>query len=167
MRLAQPFPSTEPCIRTADNDGPATTNGDRNHPGRERRIRPIVLHGCRLVAATASYGAYPDDLLAAIHGCEQKHGHAGGGACCGALPVQVTDSGERCGCSRLAEPIDGRSSRRARGPIRRTSPSRYAARTRPPPPPGAPTTPPHPPPPPPPSRPSPRHPPPLRPPPPL
>src|SRR5260370_31713476 len=94
MRLAQPFPSTEPCIRPADTDGPANTNGDRNHPGMERRIRPIVLHGCRLVAATASYGAYPDDLLAAIHGCEQKHGHAGGGACCGALPVQVTDNGE-------------------------------------------------------------------------
>ncbi len=33
MRLAQPFPSTEACIRTADNDGPATTNGDHNHPG--------------------------------------------------------------------------------------------------------------------------------------
>src|SRR5258708_19543590 len=92
MRLAQPFPSTEPCIRTADNDGPATTNGDRNHPGMERRIRPIVLHGCRLVAATASYGAYPDDLLAAIHGCEQKHGHARGGACSAALPPQVTPS---------------------------------------------------------------------------
>jgi hypothetical protein len=50
----------------------------------------------------------------------------------GALPVQVTDSRRCCGCSRLTESNGGWSSRRARGPIRRTSPSRCAARTRPP-----------------------------------
>jgi hypothetical protein len=59
MRLAQPFPSTEPCIRTADNDGPATTNGHATT--RARSARSAALYGwaaVRLIVRATQSGSF-------------------------------------------------------------------------------------------------------------